>query len=303
MNRKSLFSAICIAAIAATASYGQLTDYSQDFEGFTLSEDIDFDGDIGSTELGDDGWLVSGANFLGTPDSPGNFQFFFGNFPAPSFSNNLQFTRVSGFQGTGTQGFRHLSVFSAYDEPVSHSGTTSFLDARVLQEQTISAADLGNTVTFDFEFKRHFEDNTDFGPVGNTNTFAFIRVLNSLDGTFATLAESNIETTGADLTTWTQDQARLLIDPSFDGQLLQFGFFSETQNSNFSLIVYDNLNFSAASVLLGDVNLDGSVNFADISPFIGLLSSGLFQAEGDTNQDGAVNFADISPFIAILSGN
>ena len=56
------------------------------------------------------------------------------------------------------------------------------------------------------------------------------------------------------------------------------------------------------NVLLGDVNLDGVVNFLDISSFIGVLSAGGFQAEADCNEDGSVNFLDISVFISILSG-
>ena len=58
----------------------------------------------------------------------------------------------------------------------------------------------------------------------------------------------------------------------------------------------------SAPVLLGDINLSGVVDFADISPFIALLAAGQFQAEGDINQSGVVDFADISPFIAILAG-
>ena len=55
------------------------------------------------------------------------------------------------------------------------------------------------------------------------------------------------------------------------------------------------------SVLLGDVDVNGVVNFLDISPFIAALSIGAYLAEADVNQDGAVNFLDISSFIAILS--
>ena len=55
-------------------------------------------------------------------------------------------------------------------------------------------------------------------------------------------------------------------------------------------------------VLLGDVNLDGVVDFLDISPFIVVLSIGGNQAEADVNQDGVVDFLDISPFIVVLSG-
>ena len=64
-----------------------------------------------------------------------------------------------------------------------------------------------------------------------------------------------------------------------------------------------NVSATSAVVLLGDVNLDGVVNFLDIAPFIALLSNGGFQDEADTNQDGAVNFLDIAPFIAILAAN
>ena len=55
-------------------------------------------------------------------------------------------------------------------------------------------------------------------------------------------------------------------------------------------------------VLLGDVNLDGVVNFLDISPLIGLLTTSVYQIEADTNQDRSVNFLDIAPFIDLLIG-
>ncbi len=57
----------------------------------------------------------------------------------------------------------------------------------------------------------------------------------------------------------------------------------------------------ASPVLLGDSNLDGIVNFADIPAFIAILQAGTFQAQSDCDQNGVVNFADIPAFIAILS--
>jgi cyclophilin family peptidyl-prolyl cis-trans isomerase len=57
-----------------------------------------------------------------------------------------------------------------------------------------------------------------------------------------------------------------------------------------------------AAAMPGDVNLDSSVNFLDISPFISVLASGGYQAEADIDQSGAVAFLDITPFIALLSG-
>ena len=56
----------------------------------------------------------------------------------------------------------------------------------------------------------------------------------------------------------------------------------------------------AAGLLLGDVNLDGQVNMADIDPFIDLLINREFLAEADINQDGVVNLLDVTPFVALL---
>lgn len=59
----------------------------------------------------------------------------------------------------------------------------------------------------------------------------------------------------------------------------------------------------ATNVLKGDVNLDGSVTFLDIQPFINVLASNGNQAEADCSCDGSVTFLDIQPFINILAGN
>ena len=58
---------------------------------------------------------------------------------------------------------------------------------------------------------------------------------------------------------------------------------------------------TAPSALLGDVDLNGVVNFLDIAPFISLLSTGTFQFEADIDGSGVVDFQDIAPFITILT--
>jgi len=66
-------------------------------------------------------------------------------------------------------------------------------------------------------------------------------------------------------------------------------------------------NFTISDVLLGDVlrgdvNLDGIVDFSDISSFITVLVTGEFQLEADCDENGVVNFSDIQAFIEILTG-
>ena len=55
-------------------------------------------------------------------------------------------------------------------------------------------------------------------------------------------------------------------------------------------------------IVLGDVNLDTEVNGLDVDPFVGLVTSGTFQAEGDMNKDGVVNGLDVDPFVAAVVG-
>lgn len=68
--------------------------------------------------------------------------------------------------------------------------------------------------------------------------------------------------------------------------------------------VFNRVSISVSGgVLLGDVSLDGRVDFGDISHFINRLASDEYQAEADCNEDGLVNFFDIPFFISALAGN
>ena len=83
---------------------------------------------------------------------------------------------------------------------------------------------------------------------------------------------------------------------------ISFEFFS-TDTNDFGVVTPTYFavdNIELVERLLGDVNVDGTVNFLDISPFIVLLASRDFQFEADVNGDSDVNFLDISPFISIL---
>ena len=115
------------------------------------------------------------------------------------------------------------------------------------------------------------------------------------------------------------DQADLLLasfdlPPGPDGRINNFflgvsstepiGRITFLENDGSDDIAIRDFRFATAIAipeLLGDVNLDGAVDFLDIAPFISILSGADYQAEADINEDGDVNFLDISPFIALLS--
>ena len=56
-----------------------------------------------------------------------------------------------------------------------------------------------------------------------------------------------------------------------------------------------------SQLLLGDVDRNGTVNFLDVTPFIILLTSGIYQYEADIDGNGTVNFLDVTPFIILLN--
>ena len=52
--------------------------------------------------------------------------------------------------------------------------------------------------------------------------------------------------------------------------------------------------------IVGDVNLDGSVDLLDVVPFVQILSSGGFQFEADIDGNGVVDLLDVNPFVQLL---
>ena len=104
-----------------------------------------------------------------------------------------------------------------------------------------------------------------------------------------------------------------ILNPSMmsDAELAATGLIAtdimRTKNS-FQFVDFDHLplivDFAAnlaSEPRLGDVNLDGVVDFSDIPPFIAVLSSGIYHAEADLNVDAVVDFSDIPPFIDVLT--
>ena len=92
-----------------------------------------------------------------------------------------------------------------------------------------------------------------------------------------------------------------------DDQIPELGAFGSDGFRAWAVIDHNSAFAIGAvpSASLGDVNLDGSVDFLDIAPFIQLLVSGSggFQTEADIDESGEVDFLDIAPFIGVLTGS
>ena len=62
-----------------------------------------------------------------------------------------------------------------------------------------------------------------------------------------------------------------------------------------------NFGIAVGPETLGDLNLDGALDFSDIPSFISALLDGVFEDDADINRDGLVNFSDIPFFIDLLN--
>ena len=81
------------------------------------------------------------------------------------------------------------------------------------------------------------------------------------------------------------------------------GFLPEVDTQGLVTFHRESVDLSTSTtVLRGDVNLSGNIDFDDIPPFIDLLSTGQFLEEADCAPDGEINFNDIAPFIDVLTG-
>ena len=290
MYLRFLSLAIFTVLLLGSNASAQLTNFSEDFEGLDRTS---------PTALSDAGWQGAASGL--TPS--GGFQFFAG-FVAP---NNIDAPQLSVVSDTASGGDppvenQGLVVFSDYNSDI-HSGNPAFslLIINIFQERTIAADDIGNTIEFSW-----IADGNPAPPTGDTITEAFLLTLDPNDNFNATNDLAFDTTTTADGALAMNSLTLDLTDPQLEGQILQFGFRNTAGGFNGSAVDYDNVQLTVTSppiCVLGDVNIDGIVNFLDISPFIGALTSGTNQCEADCDQNGEVNFLDIAVFIGILTGS
>ena len=109
----------------------------------------------------------------------------------------------------------------------------------MFQEQIIGVPDFNKTYTFSFDAKKG--DIT-----GSSTALAFIKTLDPANGYFMTNFVT-VDTTNL-ASVWNTYALNLLVTPSLNGQILQFGFLTNATNYEASGVFYDNLNFAAVPV-------------------------------------------------------
>ncbi len=219
--------AVLTACLFTSAASADLSDYSQDFDSMSIGD---------GAALTNDGYKVFGNVFDATT---GAYKYGYGPFDAPN--GGAGFSAVASGEGQNGAADQYINIYSDYN---NGDHANSYIDALVFQEQTIGSGNAGPgksaVLSFDF-LKNPTVNNGD----GDTTTFAFIKVLDSLGGSFATLGQVEFDTTAASTSLWAKGSISLDIDAAWDGQLLQFGFRSYATNFNDSGRFYDNVQFSA----------------------------------------------------------
>ena len=221
----------------------------------------------------DDGTFGDGMTFntmLGMPAVGGRLQFFNGN-------NN---------SSTGVDDANDAVVFLNITNGTAEALTFDELLFDFGVQDSQPANPDTDTITHD-EYSVTFE---------NITTSTTSDVLGADSDLAVGLNDVNIDLTGSGIVLGAGEEGRFVISILSGGEL-------SNSSTNFDNVAITGQFGEVDEIIKGDVNMDGIINFLDISPFILALSSpGGAPAEADCNCDGIVNFLDISPFILKLAG-
>lgn len=226
----SILLATVLLCVAPTAAWCDLGAYSQDFEGLAQAD---------PSALANDGWTVYNNVF----HADGWYWYGYGPYPAPN--GGEQWSAIAAGEGGPDQGAQQLSVYSDYW--FWGHGEGHRVEVNVFQEQTIGIANVDETWLFEFDAKR---GNID----GVTTARAFIKTLDPANN-YALTNFISIDMTDVPVT-WGSYLLSIVIDPSLDGQILQFGFMNTTTYWNGSGIFYDNINLRPATKQCHQVSAD-----------------------------------------------
>ncbi len=226
-QRARTFIAAALLIAAPTVGRAAMATYTQDFEGLVKTS---------PAALSGDGWVVFGNVY-----TPANvFVYGYGTFPAPNGGN--AFCSVADLQGGVPQGIQQLSIYNDYNN-LDHA-IGRLIESNVFHEQTIAAADVGNTWTLQFDAKLG-------NLVAPSKALAFVKTINPAAG-FSTTSFFNLDMSAIPAT-WNTYTISITINAALVGQLVQFGFNSTASNYQSSGVFYDNLFWTkTATAGIGD---------------------------------------------------
>lgn len=259
-----------LLCLAPTASWADLAPYSQDFEGLDQADPAALAND---PQPFPNGWLVYG-NVFG-PHPNWWHWYGYGAFPAPN--HDYGFSSITSGEGGPAQGDQQLNIYSDYN---NGDHAAAWIESNVFQQREIGAADVGSTWRFEFDAKR---GNIEL----DSTAAAFIKTLNPAAGWVTTNNLQEPMTYIPD--TWDTYKIDIYIDPSLEGQVLQFGFVNWAAFYRGSAIFYDNVSFDLAPLGVSlDLRPEGCPN-----P-INSRSPGLYTAAVLGTMDLDVSLIDIA---------
>jgi len=197
-------------------------NFMDDFESYTVPPD--------GMLLGGP-WLV-GANVFSNPNRTGFLYNYFA-FPAPNGG--------PGFSSTDNDGGNTVfNIYSDYNN--GDHGNGNYIEAIVFSEATIGTVDLNEEYTFMFDHQLSPNNTPDLANDPNLiELSAFIKVLDPSNG-FATVYFDTFDTSQD--ATWTTSMLQVLIDPAWDGFIIQWGFLSYATAFAPTGVWYDNVKFT-----------------------------------------------------------
>ncbi len=228
-----------------------LSAYSQDFESLDMTD---------PAALTADGWKIFANVFDGMT---GGFLYGYGVFDAPN--GGAGFSAVASGDGGPFQMSQYMNIYSDYGNSGEHTNG-NVVNALVFQEQPIGAADEGNTWRLSFD---HRQNPLVVNPAMTVTTQAFVKVLKTSDGSFATLFEAQFDSTDSSADAWASMALDVLIDPAYVGELMQFGFSSFATNFEDSGRYYDNLDWGQVmNPSLGTIACLGNPSSANVGALL-----------------------------------
>ena len=294
------------ALLTVSTSASAQVIYSIDFESNADIIDSDpdtfrfttFSSNIGTNFAGQgidlDGNMVNNATAFGTA--------------VLAINHNQQFNPETGAEnGTQGTGFLYIPTNVAWE-----ADTTYSIDL-ALVNRTTDAAVMGNAGFDGATIEVGLFAGLPADHASNLVAFPNGQGAGPFAITYDAQTDPSLGTTGSAILSFDTGEGFRYI--SNDANATQFSFTTGADVSDLDEMVLfvrntlensrlhiDDISVSATPgvFLLGDVNCDGILDFADIPSFISVLQSGNFLDKADIDGNDTVDFGDIAPFIALL---